>query len=66
MSQYLLSVHSVDGEARDSMTDEEMEQSWKQIQLLNEELKSAGAWLFPAGYTIPTPPPWCASPTARC
>src|SRR5215211_1781198 len=46
MSQYLLSVHSVDGEARDSMTDEEMEQSWKQIQLLNEELKSAGAWLF--------------------
>ena len=46
MAQYLLSVHSVDGEARDPMTDEEMQQSWKQIQLLNEELKSAGAWLF--------------------
>jgi hypothetical protein len=46
MTQYLLSVHSVDGEARDPMTDEEMQQSWKQIQLLNEELKAAGAWLF--------------------
>ena len=46
MAQYLLSVHSVEGEARDPMTDEEMQQSWKQIQLLNEELKSAGAWLF--------------------
>ena len=46
MPQYLLSVYSVDGEVRDPMTDEEMQQSWKQIQLLNEELKSSGAWLF--------------------
>ena len=46
MAQYLLSVHSVEGEARDPMTDEEMQQSWKQIQVLNEELKSAGAWVF--------------------
>ena len=28
------------------MTDEEMQQSWKDIQVLNEELKSAGAWVF--------------------
>jgi len=46
VAQYLLSVHSVEGEARDPMTDEEMQQSWKQIQVLNEELKSAGAWVF--------------------
>ena len=46
MTQYLLSVHSVDGEARDPMTDEEMQRSWTQIQVLNEELKSAGAWRF--------------------
>jgi hypothetical protein len=46
MGQYLLSVHTVAGEARDPMTDEEMQQSWKQIQVLNEELKSAGAWVF--------------------
>jgi hypothetical protein len=46
MTHYLLSVHSVQGEAREPMTDEEMQQSWKQIQVLNEELKSAGAWVF--------------------
>jgi hypothetical protein len=46
MAQYLLSVHSVEGEVGDPMTDEEMRQSWKQIQVLNEELKSAGAWVF--------------------
>ena len=46
MIQYLLSVHSVDGEVRDPMTDEEIQQSWKQIQVLNQELKSAGAWVF--------------------
>jgi hypothetical protein len=46
MSQYLLSVHSVEGEVGDPMTDEEMQQSWKQIQVLNEEMRSAGAWVF--------------------
>jgi len=46
VAQYLLSVHSVEGEVRDPMTDEEMQQSWKQIQVLNDELKSAGAWVF--------------------
>ncbi len=49
MAQYLLSVHTVDGEVGDvgdPMTDEEMQQSWKQIQVLNEELRSAGAWVF--------------------
>ena len=46
MAQYLLSVHTVEGEARDPMTDEEMQQSYKQVGILEEEMKSAGAWLF--------------------
>jgi hypothetical protein len=49
MTKYLLSVHSiesVEGEVGTPMTDEEMQQSWKQIQVLNEEMKSAGAWVF--------------------
>jgi hypothetical protein len=46
MAQYLLSVHSVEGDVGDPMTDEEMQESWKQIQSLNEALRSAGAWLF--------------------
>jgi hypothetical protein len=46
VAQYLLSVHSVEGEVGDPMTDEERQRSWKQIQVLNEELRSAGAWVF--------------------
>jgi len=48
MTQYLLSVHTVEGEPRPQMTDEEMQRSWKEIQALNEEMKSAGAWVFSA------------------
>jgi hypothetical protein len=46
MTRYLLSVHSVEGEAREPMTDEEMQQSYKQVLLIEEEMKSAGAWVF--------------------
>jgi hypothetical protein len=46
MARYLLSVRSAEGEAEDPMTDEEMQRSWKQIQVLNEEIRSAGAWVF--------------------
>jgi hypothetical protein len=46
MAQYLFSVHSVDGEARPEMTEEEMKQSWQKILVLEEEMKSVGALLF--------------------
>src|SRR6266571_1135163 len=46
MTQYLLSVHSVEGEARDPMTDEVMRQFMERVGVLEEEMKSAGAWLF--------------------
>ncbi len=46
MAQYLLSVHSVEGEVREPMTDEEMRQGFKQVGILEAEMKSAGAWLF--------------------
>jgi hypothetical protein len=46
MTQYLLSVHSVEGEAREPMTDEEMRQFMERVGVLEEEMKSAGAWLF--------------------
>ena len=46
MTRYLLSVHTVEGEARDPMTDEEMQQTYKQVLLIEEEMKSAGAWVF--------------------
>lgn len=46
MAQYLLSVHSIAGEAREPMTDEQMQRFSTQIGVLEEEMKSAGAWLF--------------------
>jgi hypothetical protein len=45
MAHYLLSVHSVEGEAREPMTDEELAQSHQQLGILEQELKSAGAWV---------------------
>ena len=46
MTHYLLSVHSVAGEVREPMTADEMQQFYKQVGVLEEEMKSAGAWHF--------------------
>jgi hypothetical protein len=48
MTHYPLSVHSVEGEVREPMTDEEMAQSHQQLGVLEQELKSAGAWVVSA------------------
>jgi hypothetical protein len=53
MAQYMLSVHSVEGEVAEPMTDEEKQESWKQIQVLNEEMKAAGAWVFAGALHAP-------------
>ena len=45
MAHYLLSVNSVEGEVREPMTDEELARSHKQLGVLEQELKSAGAWV---------------------
>src|SRR5438128_11271557 len=46
MAHYLLSVHSVEGEVRAPMAEEEMRQLMERVGFLEEEMKSAGAWLF--------------------
>jgi len=46
MAQYLLSVHSVDGEAGPEMSEEEMQQFMQKINVLEEEMKSGGTLLF--------------------
>jgi hypothetical protein len=46
MTRYMLSVHSCDGEVRQPMTAEEMQQSWQQIGVLEAEMKSKDAWVF--------------------
>jgi hypothetical protein len=46
VTQYLLSVHSVEGAAREPMTDEEMQKSWRDVISLEREMQSSGAWVF--------------------
>lgn len=46
MAKYLLSVHSVEGEGGAPMTEEEMQQLMKAVGTLEEEMKTAGAWVF--------------------
>lgn len=47
MNHYLLSVHMVEGEGYPS--DEEMQQAFKDVEALNEELRQAGVWVFAGG-----------------
>jgi hypothetical protein len=46
MAKYLLSVHSVEGEAGDPMTEQEMQHFMRRVGVLEEEMKAEGAWLF--------------------
>lgn len=46
MQQYLLSVYQPDGDPPASV---DLEQIMRDLDALNEEMKSAGAWVFSAG-----------------
>jgi hypothetical protein len=46
MTQYLLAVHSVEGETPSA---EDMEQVYKAVDVFNEELQVTGAWVFAGG-----------------
>jgi hypothetical protein len=51
MKQYLLAVHMVEGEPVPS--EAEMQQAYKRVDALNEEIKAAGAWVFAGGLHPP-------------
>jgi hypothetical protein len=46
MAQYMFSAYEVEGAARPQMTEEEVQQGWQKILVLEEEMKSAGALIF--------------------
>lgn len=48
MPQYMLSVHSVDRARPEPMTPEQMQESHQQLDTIESELKSTGAWIFSA------------------
>jgi hypothetical protein len=47
MNHYLLSVHMVEGEAPPS--EDEMQQAFKDVDALNQDLQKAGVWVFAGG-----------------
>ena len=46
MPQYLLSVHSVDGEAREPMTDEQMREFMRNVGELEQQMNAANALVY--------------------
>lgn len=53
MARYMFSAYSVEGSARPEMSEEEMQQGWQKIMVLEEEMKSAGALVFSGRLTEP-------------
>ncbi len=47
MPQYLLSVHSVEGEP--APTPDTMQKMYRDVEAVNQEMRSAGAWVFAGG-----------------
>ena len=47
MTEYLLSVHSVEGQA--DPTDAEMQKMYADVDVFNKELQAEGAWVFAGG-----------------
>jgi hypothetical protein len=52
MTEYLLAVHLVEGEAPRS--EEETQQAYKAVDAFNAELQSSGAWVFAGGLHPPS------------
>jgi hypothetical protein len=47
MKQYLLAVHMVEGEEQPS--EDEMQQTYKDVDTLNAQIQAEGAWVFAGG-----------------
>ena len=47
MTQYMLAVHTVEGEPAPS--EEQMQRAYKDVDALNAELQSSGVWVFAGG-----------------
>jgi hypothetical protein len=42
----MLSVHSVEDDGRAPLSAEEMERNWRELQRVEADMKSTGAWVF--------------------
>ncbi|WP_283135953.1 YciI family protein [Rhizohabitans arisaemae] len=46
MPHYMLSVHSVEGQVREPMTEQAMRRSHERLEAVEQEMKSSGMWVF--------------------
>lgn len=51
MTQYLLSVHYVEGQG--ATPEEEMQEAFAAVDLFNQKLQDTGAWVFAGGLETP-------------
>jgi hypothetical protein len=47
-ARYLLSTHTVGGERREPMTDEQMRETYERLAAIEQEMNASGAWVFSA------------------
>jgi hypothetical protein len=66
MAKYLLSVHGVDGDVADPMSEEQMQQFMERVNVLEDEMKSTGAWLFGRALEDPIPQRSCVCLVPKC
>jgi hypothetical protein len=48
MTRYLLSTHTVEGEEREPMSEEQMRETYQRMAALEQEMNDSGAWVFSA------------------
>ena len=46
MARYLLSAHTIEGEPRPQMSEDQMRKSFAEIIALEDEMQAKGAWVF--------------------
>jgi hypothetical protein len=46
MAKYLLSTHTAEGGPREPMNEAEMQERWRRISQVEDEMKASGAWFF--------------------
>ena len=48
MTRYLLATHTVEGEEREPLTDEQMRETYQRLAAIEQEMSDSGAWVFSA------------------
>jgi hypothetical protein len=48
MTRYLLATHTVEGEEREPMSEEQMRETYRRLATIEQEMSDSGAWVFSA------------------